>query len=528
MNNTAPYLFGKLCEMRKEQKRQKQKYNYHTRDELIHMAQLINFEITSQTSNQDICEAVREIAIQNNLNTYEEFENYVLNLELLKYPSFDDFLMFQPGLHSINYYFNGINNINHFSQTVHRLGIASDNGFLHRLTYNNNGRTLPVILKSNIRPMNDNLYHEYVAGQCINEFSKYFPFFPRTYALGMYNNENTWRMFNEHYGTFGLLSPLSNYLNYLNPLDQEQNLRISCSGAKHINIYLQFINIKCNLRQYFNNLKLYGRPQINRLYQTRLTYNILMIYLVYKTLSKLGNYFTHYDLHNDNVVIYDIPEQKYIELEIKTDAGIIQLRTNCIPIMIDFGRSYFNCENLKTGTLSSPNLMRNVCNYDNRNPIIANRVCPYYCGDEKGYGFFGNLNPDGTIGPTDVNSYWINRGMGNISHDLRLISDLKHNMSLSRLDMSISYINQFNELLNSIHYRDYHEFGMPETRNTVPPMNPINNIHDVANYLETIIFLPEFKTDLYHELSLTNPNSYGTLYLDFSTNSIDKFRFVKH
>jgi hypothetical protein len=528
MNNTAPYLFGKLCEMTKEQKRQKQKYNYHTRDELINMAELIHLEMTSQLSNQNICEAVRVIATQNNLNTYQEFENYILNLELGKYPSFDDFLMFQPGLQSLNFFFNGIHNINDFSQTIHRLGIPSDNGFLHRLTYNNNGRTLPVILKSNIHPMNDNLYHEYIAGQCINEFSKYFPFFPRTFALGMYNNENSWRMFHEHYGTFNILSTLSNYLNFLNPIEYDKNLKNSCSRPKHINIYLQFINIKCNLREYFNNLKFIKRSEINPLYQKRLTYNILILYLVYKTLSKLGDYFTHYDLHPDNVVIYEIPEQKYIELEIITDAGLIQLRTNCMPILIDFGRSYFNCENLKTGTLTSPNLMRNVCKYDNRNPIVENRFCANNCGDEKGYGFFGNLNPDGTIRPTDHKSYWINRGMRNISHDLRLMGDLKQYISLSRLNMSIPYINQFNELLGNIHYRGCGGFGMPEIPKTVLPMDPINNIHDVANYLENIIILPEFKTDLYQELSLTNPNNYGTLYLDFSSNSFDKYRFVKH
>lgn len=523
MENQKPFIFGKTCEVPKNKK--KKVYRY-TREELTHMAERVDIPITPQTSNDNLCESLRKIVIDNNLHTYQDFEKYASTLELQKYPSLNDFIMFQPGLTAINQLFEGINDISKFSQTITSIGKPSANGFLFNLDYTINSTTLNVILKSNKKSDNDNLYHEYLAGQCINEFSYYFPFFPRTYKIGMYTHTSSWQDLSTMKGTKKLQRPFSNYINFYNASDFTRSTKISCASSKFINVFIQYLNLKYTLDNYFLNFTYNGNTKINPAYSHQLTKHILILYLTYKTLSKLADYFTHYDLHADNVGIYEIPESKCIDLVIKTDSDVLELKINHIPILIDFGRSYFNCSALNAGLKSSTQLMETVCTYDNRNPDGAQRLCTNTCGDGRGYQFSGILQADGSISNTDQDDYWINRAHRNMSHDLRLMNEIKSHFNFNDLDNGVPYIKQFKDLLKNINYGTYNRFGMPET--LVNPANPVNNVHDVANALESIVKLPEFKTDLYQTLSSKSPDSYGTLYIDFSSGGFQEYRFVKH
>ena len=520
MNNQLPFLLGKTCEVPRNKK--KKVYRY-IREELVNMAELVNIPITSQTSNNYLCETLRKIATDNNLNTYEDFEKYVLHQELQKYPSLNDFLMFGKGLNTIDTLFEGLNDINKFNPNIQKLGINSGHGFLYKLNYVFNGMNVDVILKSARESSTDNIYYEYLAGQCINEFTKYFPFFPKTYKLGLYNTIPSWESFLKFNGNVTLPTSFADYISYRNPINLDIGVKNSCGSSKYQCVFIQYLNLKETL---YNNISKYMvSSNYSPAHYHHLTRQILLLYLIYKTLSKLANYFTHYDLHLDNIGIYEIPNNKCITFKIKTDTDILEIKSNILPIFIDFGRSYFNCENLNANLNSSNTLMKKVCSYDKRNPIVADRLCYKNCGDERGYIFSGNLLPDGSISATDDINYWINRAHRNISHDLRLFNEIKNNFNFSSLDNSIPYIKKFKDLLKNIKYNSYHKYGMPETISH--PTNLINNIHDVANELESIIRLPEFTIDLNSILRNKDPVSYGTLDLDFTSGDFKEFTFEK-
>ena len=529
MSNGKPYLLGRICE---KPKNKREKTNRYKNDELIRMADKIGLKINRHESNNNICSVIRHVLEENNINTYDEFDIFALNIQIGKYPSFNDFMMFQPGLYSINKLFNGIDDINKFSKRVYPLGENSANGFIRKLNYIDNGKSLDVVLKSNQNASSDNPYYEYLAGQCINEFSKYFPFFARTYSLGKYTNTGNWNRFKQIDKAKTMPHDISAYLEYLNIVNLDQDVQNSCIYSKTENVFIQFINIKISLNDFFLKYtnERNGRVEFQEIYEQHLTTHILILYLVYSTLSKLANYFTHYDLHMNNVVLYEIPNNQYIDLSITMiDGNKITLKSRYLPIIIDYGRSYFNCDALKSGIVDSTTVMKKVCEYDTRNRVT--RVCRKKCGDDVGYSFMGNINGDGSIANTNEDDYYINLAKRNISHDLRLLSHLKTEIMFDQVTWGIPYIGRFVDLLDNINYASYHEFGMPETEHLVPPhMNSINNIHDVAKALESIIKIPEFINDLNIVLlSSSNPDSYGNLSIDFSTSlSATPFHFIKY
>lgn len=518
MDNQKPFLLGKICEVPKNKKKKVYKY---TREELVTLAEIANIPITPQTSNNYLCETLRQIAIDNNLNTYEDFEKYPYR-ELKKYPSLNDYIMFEKDFNIIHKMFKNFDEIGFFNNTIQKLGINSNHGFLYKLNYILNGNKIDIILKSARKSSTDNLYHEYLAGLCINEFSKYFPFFPKTYKLGAYKDRFSWNTFFSHKGIHTLPLNVSQYIHYLDPLDFEENTRFTCQWSKYICVFMQYLNLNDTLHSHFykyvNSSNVY-----NSSYYTHLTRTILMLYLIYKTLSQLADYFTHYDLHLGNIGIYSIPENKCITINIKLDNDIIQFKTNYLPIFIDFGRSFFNCQNLNASLNTSKTLMNSVCSFDNRNPVRALRLCKEYCGDDVGYMFTGIQYPDGTFSDTNLNDYYINRPKRNMSHDLRLINSILSQYNFKSLDKNITYIKQFIDLLSNINYED--QYGTKEQLQSQSPI--INNVHDAANALENIIRLPEFKTDLEYMLRNKDPNSYGTLDLNFSTGHFEEFKFEK-
>jgi len=527
MSNSKPFLLGRVCEKSKK----KSSKNYKN-VELIELAKLLELDFKPRTKNDTMCEAIRQKLLEKNIETKEDLERYLStskiivekpNLvdELAKYPSFNDFMMFQPGIEAILELLNGITDLSKFSLSVSAIGANSANGFIRKLQYINNGYTLDVVLKSNQTPSSDNLYYEYLAGQCINEFSKYYPFFSRTYGLGNYKTDTDWKIFNKIKETSIFLYSMNEYLNFLNPTQYTKNVETSCIDSKNINIMTQYIPIKRSLWDYI--VAFSPSNKFNPVYKMHLTSIISTLYLTYGCLSKLANYFTHYDLHMSNIVLYEIPDRKYIDVVAKTSSGDLQFKTRYLPIIIDYGRSYFNCEALSSGLINSPKFMKSICSLDSNSPFD---ICPDYCGDEVGYSFMGDINPDGSVSATGIDDYYINRGRRNISHDLRGLSDLSSIINFDNLE-NVSYIKLWKDLMNGIVYNKYNTFGMPEIMSGSAP-GTVNNVHEVYNSLETMIRQSEFINDFENLLKSYNNISYGILTVDFSVDTMNPFEFIKY
>ena len=441
--------------------------------------------------------------------------------ELAKYPSFNDCLMFQPGLLFTDTFFGSSLDLSKYSNQVEKIGANSANGFIRKLTYNDNSLSMNVILKSNKSSDNDNLYYEYLAGQCINEFSKFYPFFSRTYALGKYTSFQNFRTFNLMASGVitTLTSPLPNFIQYLDQSDFERMVSESCENALYMTVFTQLIPIQKSLMDYFYNFVNLADKTFQAKYQIQLTKHISLLFMIYGCLHKLSNYFTHYDLHMDNIVLYSIPYGKYIEVEAKTETGIISFKTKYLPIIIDYGRSYFNCSAIEAGLVNSPTLMKSVCSKDSR----RTNVCPTFCGNEVGYAFSGDYKSStDSFNETTKDNYFINRAKSNQSHDLRGLSDLKRNIDFSLLDASIPYIGRWKQMLANMYYESHTpKYGKPETPSV---SGQVNNVNDVFQELTQMMMEPQYILD---NNTNNTGTSYGKLVLDFSQATMQRFQFVK-
>jgi hypothetical protein len=166
------------------------------------------------------------------------------------------------------------------------------------------------------------------------------------------------------------------------------------------------------------------------------------------TLSTLSNDFTHYDLHLQNILVYEPVKGSYIEYHYHIGTEEIIFKSKYIAKIIDYGACYFNPG-------FNPDL------YDNcktSNPSLKS--------------FLPN------------NKYKRNSANKNESHDLRLIHIIKKHFKLEWMNKmpSIVYGKQMQP--------GYEHFGTVE--NTTSGYgryfnNKINNVTDAYIYLKGVV-----------------------------------------
>jgi hypothetical protein len=155
-----------------------------------------------------------------------------------------------------------------------------------------------------------------------------------------------------------------------------------------------------------------------------------VLYQIYMPLATLANTFTHYDLHLNNVLIYEPVKGKYIQYKyLLNDGSVVEFKSSYIAKIIDYGRSFFE-DNSETGiNRSSKSVYDTICQLE---------VCEPGCGRFVGY---DKLAPESFPG----SFYFISGIKRNISHDLRLLYNLinrsfqKINPSLYNLAQKITY-----------------------------------------------------------------------------------------
>jgi len=180
-------LFGKAC-------------NSHPRTYTIEHLQTMANRVGLVTSRQDyqhLCDGLRTYFFENGITTEEELERYVssgytilseipsrilgenTDLDILFNSNPDEFL------HSVEYF----QNLKNYNSMVKRLDtdLTNSNGFIYKLNYVASSKQIySVILKTTQHQESDNLVYEYLVGQCIYEYSKYYPCFAKTYLIGMF------------------------------------------------------------------------------------------------------------------------------------------------------------------------------------------------------------------------------------------------------------------------------------------------------------------------------------------------------
>jgi hypothetical protein len=298
-----------------------------------------------------------------------------------------------------------LENFTNFAYTINelkRIGAPSKNGFIYEISYKRFSFTGQAIFKfarrgPDPKDVPDNLFYEYLVGyHFINKYNLRFPCFLETYGL-FYVDDQTHRYMETIPTGEVSTSIIKSKLKHLsNDTDAERddNFQLSCKKPSNICILIQHLRVKGSLKTYFENFS--SNPSFFNYVLPQL------LFQVYAPLTRLVNNFTHYDLHTDNVLIYDLGNTNYIQMNyIFQGNDTISFKTNYIVKIIDYGRCYFHVNN----DLNSETIFRNICD-----------ICQPNCGVDKGY-------------------YWLTKRPRkrdyifsterNASHDLRLMKIIR-------------------------------------------------------------------------------------------------------
>ena len=324
------------------------------------------------------------------------------------------------------------------SKNIKKIGNPSNNGFVLQVPFQKNGFESLTALKCSMKETSDNLYYEYYVGKnFINHYVDVFPCFVETYGLYTTNSLTEWKkLVNIASGK------LKGEINLKELITHHQNITWGDSCIKNKQI--------CILIQHFSNFTSLHEKCYERGIQVDFP---CLLYQIYFPLTILGNKYTHYDLHDQNIFLYK-PYQgkKYIQFTYHTKAGkIFSFPSEYMVKIIDYGRNYFN----KSPTNNTKYLLKNK--------ICPATTCVPNCGEKQGYSIIQGNEYD-----PNVKFYSIMPNQPNVSHDLRAI---KQNEKVIQKNF-----------FTNIHYK--HEYGTNEIREVGLTPGTINNIFDLRNLLE--------------------------------------------
>lgn len=376
--------------------------------------------------------------------------------------------------------FNNFNDFQYADPDMRMIGKPSVNGFVYEIAYEHHGVRAHTILKCPKGGNDiDNLYYEYLIGHFfINDCYLKFPCFLETYGAYHVDTPVLSEMASSRnsYPVKNLENSMTKFKTFqINNGDELTNqLRTSCETLSNICILNQHISASSSMQKYVNNI-------------TRVSNDLpQLIYQIYAPLAMLGNTFTHYDLHMNNVLLYNLGKDKFIQMNYIYPDVTVSFKTNLIAKIIDYGRSYFYTDE----NMNSEIIRKKVC-----------QVCDD-CGKKSGYSSFDKTaRPDHNV-----------NHIPNISHDLRFMKLIRKNMH---------YMNGMSEelkkLLNEVRYDD--DYGTKE-RESSPNSSNINNIYDAQMRLKELLVHPTFQTSNNQQYS--DSTSIGTLdvYMDSSRKSM--------
>ena len=258
-----------------------------------------------------------------------------------------------------------------------------------------------------------------------------FPCFLETYGLYFYPDEMNWK-------TMSSSSPLHTV--YLQRLKLQSSIDYgkACQESKYASILIQHIKSAKTLSRYTSV------SQYNRFIKNDLLY---VLFIIYQCLSSISTTFTHYDLHLDNILLYEPEHGKYIQYIYHNKDGTENVfYSPYIPKIIDYGRSFFD-----NGNVNSRKIYEKICSV---------KECDPDCGAESGFNW---LNP--------IPEYMISSSQKNESHDLRLLNmiktDLNDIFNIHHSKLNNETFIELDKIANKVVYgvqlkKEYKMFGTVE------------------------------------------------------------------
>ena len=347
----------------------------------------------------------------------------------------------------ISDFFNGFKKFDYIELPIRRVGVPSANGFINEIKYSRLNYNAYAILKSATNKGADNLYYEYNVGKFVNAANKFLPSFLETYGLFQYKNDTIYEKFKNN--TVIRKNLLTDAFTEKTPTIKE-----ACTHSKYICILIQHIKDAQTLASY----------NIDRTFIKRdLMY---VLFQVYASLFVLSSSFTHYDLHDKNVLLYKPVHSKYILYHYHFNNGeVFSFKSQYIAKIIDYGRSHYRLNDKE----NSRKLHEEICKV---------RECDPKCGEYVGFtALQDEIKPPAFhyIEATNVNE----------SHDLRLLNTIKDEWQLEIKNPEI------HKILKKVVYgkglkRKDREYGTREEKSSGLPKK-INNVSDA--YREILQYL---------------------------------------
>jgi hypothetical protein len=272
----------------------------------------------------------------------------------------------------------------------------------------------------------DNLYYEYFVGKhFINKYVKKFPCFVETYDCYTLSPDK-WN---------DLMTKTSNIELNTGIRKYSGDFSTSCTNSIYLSVLIQHFDSN----QFYS---LYNEIDNMMVEIPFICYQILFV------LCSLGDSYTHYDLHLNNVFCYKpYDDKRYIRMNYhKKDGSIISFPTQYIMKIIDYGRNYFN-----NGTKNTNDILQTeICN---------NPKCQPECGLNFGY----SIIQGHVLGE---NEYKTTPDKPNSSNDLKFMRDIIMTYLHNRYGILFTYDG------------DQYENGYPHR---------IQTIYDAQKVMEDII-----------------------------------------
>jgi len=298
-------------------------------------------------------------------------------------------IAFGKSTEEINRFFKGFTDFTYALSPIKQIGKASANGFVKEIAYKKEDYRADAILKSAQEADSDNLVYEYLVGiKYVNRIMRRFPCFLETYGLYFYQDESHWKL---------MSNPGPVHMSILKRMELQNAIDYSraCEQSKHSAILIQHIKSAIPLVD-FTSEGIYTPFMKNDM--------LYVLFIIYHALSTLSKSFTHYDLHDGNVLLYEPEKGKYIQYHYHHEDGTETVfYSPYIPKIIDYGRSFFD-----NGNATSRKIYEKVC---------KTSECDPDCGRDYG---FGLLEPTPFL--------QISSSLKNESHDLRLLNIVRTNM----------------------------------------------------------------------------------------------------
>jgi hypothetical protein len=332
-----------------------------------------------------------------NLEFFLDYNNKCNDI-IKKYESFDNNV-------KTNYSYFNMKNINLPTYYISH----GANGAINNFNFKNNidENNFNIIVKTSLDSRADNLFYEYMAGQCVNKFKRFFPNFCYTFKY-LYLNDLAGKFIPKLLSKDGLtdITEFEKTIMDLKldiPLISKENFKLGCSNNHRVSIMLE------NIPKSFKFSDLLDDSE----FKSNLDYNFFCcMFQLYMCLYSLSNVFTHYDLNANNVMYTKLDKPIKITYDIKQYGKIIDIYTKYIPVIIDYARAHVNCPDL---SINSADVHPMVCSLRECN----NRRHPLCDTQSKGMFFGTELYPDGKYYYNDFKSFHnINPREINQSHDL--------------------------------------------------------------------------------------------------------------